>query len=106
MKHEEKIDVYDFGLILLEIIVGKPPKSKKEVDVLKDQVMLARITYYVFCIQVEECCKNILFDNSVYDGYNELADHISSILCSCKPPLELMKYLEGAWLIQQLKMHA
>ncbi|KAJ0014920.1 hypothetical protein Pint_20678 [Pistacia integerrima] len=38
MKHEEKIDVYDFGLILLEIIVGRPPKSKKEVDVLKDQL--------------------------------------------------------------------
>lgn len=48
MKHEEKIDVYDFGLILLEIIVGKPPKSKKEVDVLKDQVMLARD--YLLCI--------------------------------------------------------
>lgn len=51
-KHEEKIDVYDFGLILLEIIVRRPPKSKKEVDVLKDQVMLALICYYVFYFQI------------------------------------------------------
>ncbi|KAH9728600.1 putative inactive leucine-rich repeat receptor-like protein kinase [Citrus sinensis] len=37
-KLEEKIDIYDFGLILLEIIVGRPLKSRKEVDLLKNQL--------------------------------------------------------------------
>lgn len=37
-KHEDKIDIYDFGLILLEIIVGRPLKSRKEVDLLKNQL--------------------------------------------------------------------
>ncbi|KAJ4850293.1 hypothetical protein Tsubulata_036785 [Turnera subulata] len=34
----EKSDVYDFGLILLEIIVGRPLTSKNEVTVLKEQL--------------------------------------------------------------------
>ncbi|KAJ4978636.1 hypothetical protein NE237_009416 [Protea cynaroides] len=37
-KHEDKIDIYDFGVILLEIIVGRPITSQGEVDVLKDQL--------------------------------------------------------------------
>ncbi|KAH9784612.1 putative inactive leucine-rich repeat receptor-like protein kinase [Citrus sinensis] len=37
-KLEDKIDIYDFGLILLEIIVGRPLKSRKEVDLLKNQL--------------------------------------------------------------------
>ncbi|KAF5735175.1 hypothetical protein HS088_TW15G00675 [Tripterygium wilfordii] len=42
-KYEDKIDVYDFGVILLEIIVGKPMNSRNEVDVLKD-LLKASIT--------------------------------------------------------------
>ena len=40
MQDEEKIDVYDFGVILLEIIKGRPVKSEKQVDALRDQVVL------------------------------------------------------------------
>lgn len=32
------MDVYDFGVILLEIIVGRPITSLTEVDLVKDQV--------------------------------------------------------------------
>ncbi|KAF2306889.1 hypothetical protein GH714_022374 [Hevea brasiliensis] len=37
---EEKIDVYDFGVMLLEIIVGRPLNHMNEVDVLKDQLQV------------------------------------------------------------------
>lgn len=38
MKHQDKTDIYDFGVILLEIISGRPFKSNSEVDVVKDQL--------------------------------------------------------------------
>jgi hypothetical protein len=38
INQDQKVDVYDFGLILLEIIVGRSLTSKNEVRVLKDQV--------------------------------------------------------------------
>ncbi|KAF9599197.1 hypothetical protein IFM89_035656 [Coptis chinensis] len=34
----DKVDVYDFGVILLEMIVGKSILSKDEVDIIKDQL--------------------------------------------------------------------
>ncbi|XP_034887110.1 probable inactive leucine-rich repeat receptor-like protein kinase At3g03770 [Populus alba] len=38
INQDQKVDVYDFGLILLEIIVGRSLTSKNEVRVLKDQL--------------------------------------------------------------------
>ncbi|CAI0433189.1 unnamed protein product [Linum tenue] len=38
---EAKADVYDFGIILLEIIVGRPLESRNEVDAVKDQLQAA-----------------------------------------------------------------
>jgi len=38
INQDQKVDVYDFGLILLEIIVGRSLTSKNEVRILKDQV--------------------------------------------------------------------
>ncbi|XP_042476659.1 probable inactive leucine-rich repeat receptor-like protein kinase At3g03770 [Macadamia integrifolia] len=38
LKHVDKVDIYDFGVILLEIIVGRPITYLEEVDVLKDQL--------------------------------------------------------------------
>ncbi|KAK3014751.1 hypothetical protein RJ639_009906, partial [Escallonia herrerae] len=37
-KHQEKLDVYDFGVILLEIIVGRPISTQTQVQFLTDQV--------------------------------------------------------------------
>ncbi|KAL3715568.1 hypothetical protein ACJRO7_007322 [Eucalyptus globulus] len=36
--NQDKTDIYDFGVILLEIISGRPFKSNSEVDVVKDQL--------------------------------------------------------------------
>ncbi|KDP39660.1 hypothetical protein JCGZ_02680 [Jatropha curcas] len=38
---EEKMDVYDFGVILLESIVGRPLNSGNEVDILKEQLQVS-----------------------------------------------------------------
>ncbi|KAL3534854.1 hypothetical protein ACH5RR_003315 [Cinchona calisaya] len=38
VKHQEKFDIYDFGVILLEIISGRPINSKSELMVLRDQL--------------------------------------------------------------------
>ncbi|XWS58561.1 hypothetical protein CRYUN_Cryun08bG0044700 [Craigia yunnanensis] len=35
---EDKDDVYDFGVILLEMILGRPSKSRNEVQILKNQL--------------------------------------------------------------------
>ncbi|CAA2938147.1 probable inactive leucine-rich repeat receptor kinase At3g03770 [Olea europaea subsp. europaea] len=43
VRHQDKFDIYDFGVILLEIISGKPINLRNEVEVLKDQ-LLASIT--------------------------------------------------------------
>ncbi|CAN7052057.1 unnamed protein product [Brassica oleracea var. botrytis] len=40
IKDEDKVDIYDFGVILLELIVGRPLKAKGQVDVLKEQLKL------------------------------------------------------------------
>lgn len=37
MSNPEKVDVYDFGIILLEILVGKPLYTQKEVESVKEQ---------------------------------------------------------------------
>ena len=37
-KHEDKKDVYDFGVILLELVTGEPITSTTDVNMLKNQV--------------------------------------------------------------------
>ncbi|XP_055816988.1 probable inactive leucine-rich repeat receptor-like protein kinase At3g03770 [Solanum dulcamara] len=41
LKYEEKDDVYDFGVILLEIILGRTIDTKNDIDVSKDILILS-----------------------------------------------------------------
>lgn len=51
VKDEDKNDVYDLGVILLEIIVGRPIKYRNEVVVARDlvSVLLATLLNIVYC---------------------------------------------------------
>lgn len=40
MKQDDKSDVYDFGVILLEIIAGREITSDNDVSVMKDLVSI------------------------------------------------------------------
>ncbi|KAA8518368.1 hypothetical protein F0562_015749 [Nyssa sinensis] len=63
VKHEDKIDVYDFGAILLEVIVGRPSSSRNLVDVLKDQLQ-ASITF-------NGAARRIMVDPAVQNAYSD-----------------------------------
>ncbi|XP_021888737.1 probable inactive leucine-rich repeat receptor-like protein kinase At3g03770 isoform X2 [Carica papaya] len=57
LNREDKIDIYDFGVILLEIIVGRPFKSRNEVDALKDQLQTS--------IQADDADRRTMVDRAV-----------------------------------------
>lgn len=56
MKHDDATVVHDFGVILLEMIKGRPVKCTTQVGVLKDQVkalcfilIVSSETHFPFC---------------------------------------------------------
>lgn len=53
MKHDDRTDVLNFGVILLEMIKGRPVKSEAQVEVLEDQVKaLCFLLYFLQAL----CC--------------------------------------------------
>ncbi|CAN8269705.1 unnamed protein product [Cochlearia groenlandica] len=44
IKGEDKVDIYDFGVILLELIVGRPLRAKNQVDALIEQLQASNST--------------------------------------------------------------
>ncbi|KAK8591387.1 hypothetical protein V6N13_031433 [Hibiscus sabdariffa] len=44
VNYEDKVDVYDFGVILLEMILGRPSKSRNEAQILKNQLQVVVAT--------------------------------------------------------------
>ena len=47
VRHEDKSDIYDFGVILLELILGRTIKPRN-VDTLKDLVINGIPIYSIF----------------------------------------------------------
>lgn len=56
--HEAKNDVYDFGVMLLEIILGRKVKSGSEADILKDRLQ--------GCIAADDVARRNMVDPAVH----------------------------------------
>lgn len=58
VENEEKVDVYDFGVILLEVILGRQVKSRNEASILKDRLQ--------GCLAADEAARRSMVDPAVH----------------------------------------
>ncbi|KAK9912212.1 hypothetical protein M0R45_036083 [Rubus argutus] len=73
VKHECKNDVYDFGVILLEIILGRPIMFQNEVGVLKD---LLRVS-----LTIDDTARRSIVDPAVHKECSDESLKIMMELC-------------------------
>ncbi|XP_059646477.1 probable inactive leucine-rich repeat receptor-like protein kinase At3g03770 [Cornus florida] len=62
-KHMDKSDIYDFGIILLEVIVGRSFNSKNEVDILIDQLQAS--------ITAGDAARRSMVDSAVHNAFSD-----------------------------------
>ncbi|KAK9282780.1 hypothetical protein L1049_011001 [Liquidambar formosana] len=72
VKHEDKDDIYDLGIILLEIILGRPIMSEDEV-VVKDLLLVN--------IKADDTARNSIVDPTVNDECSEESWNTLMELC-------------------------
>ncbi|XP_065853461.1 probable inactive leucine-rich repeat receptor-like protein kinase At3g03770 [Euphorbia lathyris] len=92
---EEKNDVYDFGVILLEIIVGKPINSKNEVELVKDELQSS--------ISGDETARRSMVDPAVHKGYSDQSLKTMMEVCSkclLKNPTDRPSVEDVLWNLQ------
>lgn len=58
VQHEDKIDIYDFGVILLELIMGRPFNSTNEVDVIRNWLQA--------CVTADDASRRNMVDAAVH----------------------------------------
>ncbi|CDP12665.1 unnamed protein product [Coffea canephora] len=74
--HQEKFDIYDFGIILLEIISGRLIISEREVVVLKDQLQAV--------ITADDASRKRVVDPAVSDACSDQSlKTMIEICCKC-----------------------
>ncbi|KAI3955435.1 hypothetical protein MKW98_018536 [Papaver atlanticum] len=61
--YQDKLDVYDFGVILLEVIIGSPITSRNQVTTLKEQIQVA--------IAANDTVRRSIIDPVVCDGCSD-----------------------------------
>ncbi|KAF5772973.1 putative protein kinase RLK-Pelle-LRR-VI-1 family [Helianthus annuus] len=95
VSNPEKVDVYDFGVILLEIILGKPLCTQKEIESVKEQFQ-ARITS-------DDAAIKEMVDPAVRDACSDQSlTTIAEICCRClvNDPLERPSVEDMLWNMQ------
>ncbi|XXG73960.1 hypothetical protein AAC387_Pa07g2802 [Persea americana] len=94
-KHEDEMDVYDFGVILLEIIVGRPITSLTEVALVKDQLLAS--------VAADESARRSIADPAVQG--TSLDESLKTVMeicvrCLSKEPTERPSVEDVLWNLQ------
>nr|VDC81299.1 unnamed protein product [Brassica rapa] len=94
-KEEDKIDIYDFGVILLELIVGRPMRAKGQVDVLKEQLQAS--------ISADDGARRSMVDQTVHKTCSDQSLKTMMeicVRCLIKDPLERPSIEDVLWNLQ------
>ncbi|CAG7878465.1 unnamed protein product [Brassica rapa] len=95
IKDEDKVDIYDFGVILLELIVGRPLKAKGQVDVLKEQLQAS--------ISTDDGARRSMVDPTVHRTCSDQSLKTMMeicVRCLLKDPLERPSIEDVLWNLQ------
>ncbi|KAL8483826.1 hypothetical protein ACS0TY_026495 [Phlomoides rotata] len=94
-QHQDKLDIYDLGVILLEVISGKPVNSTNEVEVVKDE--------FHGMITCDDASRKSLVDRAVRKSCSgESVKTMMEICCRCllKDPGERPSIEDVLWNLQ------
>lgn len=94
-KHQDKLDIYDFGVILLELITGKPINSRNEEDAVKDE--------FNGSLTTDDTSRKSLVDPAVRNWCSgESVRTMIEICCRCllKDPAERPSIEDVLWNLQ------
>ncbi|MFX6573725.1 hypothetical protein ABTG52_12210, partial [Acinetobacter baumannii] len=94
-KNQDKLDIYDFGVILLEVISGKPIDSENEVEVLKDLLQASPIA--------DDSSRKFVVDPAINNSCSgESLRTMIGICCRClvKDPAERPSIEDVLWHLQ------
>lgn len=120
INQEAQADIFDFGVILLEIIRGRAFKSKNEINVLREKVMVIAFLFNMRAC-VSTCVHDCQLESKIaqlYEIYLWICQSRHDCLCchvrilmfsdvySCKKPFHPTALLEGALSIPALKTNA
>ncbi|KAG2273165.1 hypothetical protein Bca4012_085988 [Brassica carinata] len=95
IKEEDKVDIYDFGVILLELIVGRPLRGKGQVDVLKEQLQAS--------ISADDGARRSIVDPTVHRTCSDRSLKTMMeicVRCLLKDPLERPSIEDVLWNLQ------
>ncbi|KAK6131655.1 hypothetical protein DH2020_034669 [Rehmannia glutinosa] len=94
-KHQDKLDIYDFGVILLEVISGKPVNSRNEVETVKYKLQAS--------ITADDASRKSLVDPAVKNSCSgESVKTMIEICCRCllEDPAERPSIEDVLWNLQ------
>ncbi|KAL7096376.1 hypothetical protein ACP275_10G075700 [Erythranthe tilingii] len=94
-KHQDKLDIYDFGVILLEVISGRQVNSRNEVEVVKDQLQASALA--------DDASRRSLVDPAVQNACSsESVKTMIEICCRCllNNPAERPSIEDVLWNLQ------